>query len=350
MNGGAGVGAFGAGAIFVAVETADERVCSVRLRSSRPTNLSRLFRGRPADEIPVLAERLHALCGAAHGHAAVSAIGAARGESPQPSAAGLLRLLCERIGEILRSSAAMAGETAPAPLRELLSLTRAIAHEPALAGADLDTRLRAAADQLGLVETPPAGSLFGELWRACVHDAALAAEPPDALGAEDDAAVLAALRREGERFAAAPRLSGRAPETGAFARHWRDTDLSRGALPARLQARMIDLAQALGRLACGVEEGPARCASPAVREGFAAVETARGELYHWARLTHDDKIADYAIVAPTEWNFHPAGPFVATLLGARLPRGDAQATIARLAALFDPCVAFRVEVTEAAHA
>jgi hypothetical protein len=53
---------------------------------------------------------------------------------------------------------------------------------------------------------------------------------------------------------------------------------------------------------------PSRIA-PAVREGFAAVETSRGRLGHWTRLSRDGKIEDYAIVAPKEWNFHPAGPF-----------------------------------------
>nr|WP_255608936.1 nickel-dependent hydrogenase large subunit [Methylosinus sp. Sm6] len=113
---------------------------------------------------------------------------------------------------------------------------------------------------------------------------------------------------------------------------------------------MIDLTATLGRLAHGGGENSPRLSSSAPREGFAAVETGRGALYHWARLSTDDKIADYAILAPTEWNFHPAGPFVATLLGARMPRGRAAEAITRLAALFDPCVAFHVELEEAVHA
>jgi hypothetical protein len=68
------------------------------------------------------------------------------------------------------------------------------------------------------------------------------------------------------------------------------------------------------------------------------------------RLSRGGKIEDYAIVAPTEWNFHPAGPFVAAVLGARVSKATATASISRLAGLFDPCVPFRVEVMEPAHA
>jgi len=64
------------------------------------------------------------------------------------------------------------------------------------------------------------------------------------------------------------------------------------------------------------------------------------------RLSADDRIADYQIVAPTEWNFHPAGPFVAALLGAAVPREAAERRIVQLAGLIDPCVPFRVEVKE----
>jgi len=47
-------------------------------------------------------------------------------------------------------------------------------------------------------------------------------------------------------------------------------------------------------------------------------------------------------VAPTEWNFHPNGPFVAALDAA--PRVPDPVLAARLlAASFDPCVQFRIE-------
>jgi hypothetical protein len=68
------------------------------------------------------------------------------------------------------------------------------------------------------------------------------------------------------------------------------------------------------------------------------------------RLSRGGKIDDYAIVAPTEWNFHPAGRFVAAVRGARVSKATAAASISWLAGLFGPCVPFRVEVMEPAHA
>ena len=64
------------------------------------------------------------------------------------------------------------------------------------------------------------------------------------------------------------------------------------------------------------------------------------------RLTLEDgRVADYRILAPTEWNFHPLG---AAALGlASLPAGD-EATLRRLAGLFitalDPCVAYDISI------
>ena len=106
-------------------------------------------------------------------------------------------------------------------------------------------------------------------------------------------------------------------------------------------------------LACRTLEGQAGFASGRTEEGIAygAVETARGRLYHFIDLEQDARIRSYGIVAPTEWNFHPAGPFMACLLGARVGQGEAaRLDVARLATLFDPCVAFDVTIHEAAHA
>lgn len=379
MNARVGFGTLAPGAISIMAEIADNRICSVRVVSSRSTHLTRLFIGRSAHEIPALSERLFSLCGFSHMLAATGAIAAARGETPfiEGGSTQTIGRLCERLSETLRSSVMNRDDAfaldgaAIRPLREILSLTRELSvlamtnRRPNVpersAMRPLVDKLYVAARELGLwtpseavVWPPKGGSWFGELWKDIEGDQSFAASVPDTLEADDDAAILDGLRQSGERFAAAPSLAGRAPETGAYARHWREVDFSGGALPARLHARMIDLAQCLERLSRArggdVDESNGRSTAAALREGFAAVETSRGDLYHWARLTSDDKIENYAIVAPTEWNFHPAGPFVAALLGARVPRSAAHRSIARLAGLFDPCVVFRVDVREAAHA
>lgn len=379
-----GFGALASGAISVTAEIADERICSIRVTSSRPTHLTRLFVGRSAAEAPALAERLYALCGFSHALAARRAIGAARGDmrANDGSASETIGLLCERLNESLRSLAASSVDghdtfildhdiAAEAALRTAFSMTRELM-TIALSGAGPSASnraaikscaesVRAAISELGVsfphdraVASPSPESWFGKLRSRLEADQGFAASVPDSLEPEDDAAILEQLRNDSEGFAALPSVAGRAPETGAFARHWRRVDLSGGALPARLDARMIDItrdAERLVRAAAGEgDNADIRSLALASREGFAAAETMRGVLYHWVRLAADDTVKKYAIVAPTEWNFHPAGPFVAAALGARARRDLTRRSLARLAALFDPCVALHVDVLESIDA
>ncbi len=98
-------------------------------------------------------------------------------------------------------------------------------------------------------------------------------------------------------------------------------------------------------------EAPKRLQSPASLEpilppgvGLAQVQAARGLLVHRVAL-QAGRVADYCILAPTEWNFHPQG--VAALGLATLPNTDDR-TLLQLAGLFvtalDPCVAYDVHL------
>ena len=81
--------------------------------------------------------------------------------------------------------------------------------------------------------------------------------------------------------------------------------------------------------------------------GLAWVENARGLLMHRLRLVQG-RTADYRIVAPTEWNFHPAGALPAALRDA--PAHDLDALRRRTRVLvdsLDPCVACSVEFEDA---
>lgn len=86
-------------------------------------------------------------------------------------------------------------------------------------------------------------------------------------------------------------------------------------------------------------------------EALAWSEMARGLLLHRVRLGHGGDaalVADYRVLAPTEWNFHPQGTVAAML--ARMPRapdaGQAR-RIGVLAAAFDPCVTYQIEFEHA---
>jgi hypothetical protein len=77
-------------------------------------------------------------------------------------------------------------------------------------------------------------------------------------------------------------------------------------------------------------------------EGLAWVEMARGLLVHRVRLEDSadgPRLADARVLAPTEWNVHPAGTLARAL--EALDPADA-ASAARLAVAFDPCVAFDI--------
>ncbi len=142
-------------------------------------------------------------------------------------------------------------------------------------------------------------------------------------------------------------------ETGALARRIghplvHELVASGRVLSARLLARLLELVEGVRRLA-GTAPLPAPVDAFAVPAGggLARVGTARGVLLHWLRIEHG-RVADYAIVAPTEWNFHPRGVLARQVLGARAE--DAAAARRYLEAVIlslDPCVEHEIELDHA---
>lgn len=363
-EGGGSIGT-GPGALTVRAALADGYVRRAEVSSTRPVSLSRLFIGRPADEAPVLAGSLFSLCGFSHAVAAALAVARARGQTADPDPGAWVRgILAERVAEYLRSlvigwsdnpgatpmtpDLLMALRDALAAARELTALPLGLALRRAKSGDDTTqavSRLVWAARRLGDADDPE--TALGAMLERAKAEAAFMLRAPDALTAEDDDAVIGRLRQDGPVFAAQPSLRGRVVETGAFARHYSCLPPSassgpQSAIAARLTARLADLAQAVDALDNGQRIG-LWSAEGFEGEGFCAVESPRGRLYHWVGLDEAGSIARYAIVAPTEWNFHPNGPFIGSLLGAKVGEGAAaERRVSWLAALFDPCVAFRV--------
>ncbi|MBF0355196.1 MAG: nickel-dependent hydrogenase large subunit [Alphaproteobacteria bacterium] len=121
-------------------------------------------------------------------------------------------------------------------------------------------------------------------------------------------------------------------------------------LTARALARLIEISQAMVAMAMilpmlepwELGQGPMGSG-----EGIGQSEAARGRLVHWVRV-EESKINSYRLMAPTEWNFHPEGPFVKALLGAPARSPEAASHLARLQAYaFDPCVGLLIEVYDA---
>jgi Ni,Fe-hydrogenase I large subunit len=158
-------------------------------------------------------------------------------------------------------------------------------------------------------------------------------------------------------YARTPTWDGLPVETGTLARVHRHPlvaaliERNGHAASTRFAARLLDLAWALA----GISEGaPNDAACPWVQalavgeaDGLAAVQTARGLLVHRVRI-ESGRVADYRIVAPTEWNFHPDGALASGLAGLPASSRRELQQRARIAVqALDPCVACRVEVADA---
>ncbi len=340
-------------------------VLGVELHSTRPQWAQRLMAGRTPADAAALAGRIYSLCGHAQGIAAAAAATAAAGRSVLPaSGEALAEMAREHAWRLLLDWPQQAGLAAD--MATLLALRRAAAAPEELAAA-LDVILaerllgRPAAAWLAQGwaefeawrqqgETMPA-RLFRQL--AAGGESAAGAGPLLPPLSDWSAADLDALGRQAltqTDYCARPAWRGQAAETGAvsrqrqqpllaawIARHGRDAG-------AHLLARLLELAMLPGWLR---GNGPVLVRARTLGEntGLAGVETSRGVLFHVVRLAAG-KVADYRIIAPTEWNFHPAGAFVATI--AQLPaEAGLEARVRQAALALDPCVAYGVEVIDA---
>lgn len=167
----------------------------------------------------------------------------------------------------------------------------------------------------------------------------------------DPAGLAARLAADDGAYVARPDWRGAPHETGPLARRARHplvvalvAEHGPGLL-ARFAARLVELAVCLREMQDfldGLCNDDASWPRPASGQGLAAVEAARGRLVHRVEL-REGVVSRYQILAPTEWNFHPAGPLVRGLVGQ--PGGaDPQARARLLVVALDPCVAYRLGV------
>lgn len=341
------------------------RVTGVKIANSRPA-ASRLLLGRTPDEALALVPRLFSLCRHGQTVAAALALAAAAGrEVADPPRRQAVALAAEATQEHLWRLLLDWPELLGLPVDRAgfaggYRLLQAVAERGGWGGEGGTLADFVARDILGL---PPAEWLAMESagWAPGALGTVVAALRglDEASGADLDLlpaglaapayyrAVADSLR---PGFAQRPLWRGQPVETGALAR-WRDAPpvaalLAGGGsrLAARVLARGADLARcALEAVADGAEAPPrAGACGPEPGLGFAWVDTARGLLLHWVRLS-EGRIADYGVVAPTEWNFHPEGVFGAELVGLVVPDPAGVEQRARLLALaLDPCVAHTV--------
>jgi hypothetical protein len=150
-----------------------------------------------------------------------------------------------------------------------------------------------------------------------------------------------------DAFVARPTWDGEPRETSALTRQldWPLVQDLTGHLGNGLLLRLVAqlAAVARGLTATDTVTGTPRPRPPGLDlgVGLAQVQAARGLLVHRVRLA-GEHIAEYRILAPTEWNFHPQGVVAAGLGG--LMEQAAPPALEPLARLFitavDPCVDF----------
>lgn len=366
-----------AGTLRFALAWDGRRVLGVQIAAARPLLAGRLLAGRHADEAKALVPLLFGICRQAQGVAAAAALGAAQGAPPVGGAlraaamAAVAETARECLWRLLLDLPAALGEAAQdasfAALGRRLAAPAAGQDWPTLAG-ELDEFLARAVFGMAPSRWPGGDGLSAaQRWMASgvTATARQVGELWDMRWGGSDVALMpaagAALAEEVARAALAdagychrPHWRGAVLETGALARRAAEPLLAQAlaaqgsSLGARALARLAELARLAGSLAQGeVPAGWAGALTLGPGMGAGWCETARGLLVHAARL-EDGRVASYAIVAPTEWNFHPQGPLVRGLAG--FETGDEAALRARALLLtqsLDPCVACEVEVRRA---
>ena len=316
---------FDAGCVRLKLDCADDRVCAVQIGSERP-DLAQALRGRMADQAMRLIPLLFALCGEAQARAAVLALAAARGEECVP------RLDPSVQREVLREHL----------WRWLLDLPPLLGEETLQ--RDFVTAVGLVAegrrDELHALLTSPSIAAL----RLCLQRAdELPSPPPQLLPALVTRNSLAEWPRLTAEFCRLPNWRGMAAETGAIARQQGRGEKITSLLSARWLARFEELLDwATGDVQVGAG-GTVSATHVAPGIGRSLVETARGLLMHEIVLD-GERVADYMIVAPTEWNFHPQGTLANHLLGQAAGNRDTLLQrIARAVAALDPCVRWELE-------
>jgi len=339
------------GCVRIAAMLADDAIVAASIGCERPHGLGAVFARHPLDQIPDLVGRLHALCAVSQSLASRAALAAAgAGIDPALPAVAMRRLAAERLVELLRATAIGFADVVTPDADESRALRQVLGAGAACLGAepsgDEAAAITAGLARLGVAVVPPPQS-WADRIVACADEIVMAGDDRfDPLGPADDAAVIAALDQGGDAFVARPALPGRRVQTGPVAR----SVLAGCPILSPLLARFAEIAQA-ARLLSGVETAEApwlRAEAVAPGIGFAAVESPRGRLHHLVSLDGRGGLGRYLILAPTEWTFAPEGPFAAALARLRpLASVPVERSIARLAALFDPCVACEIEVSRA---
>lgn len=333
------------------------------IAGTRAPLANRLLRGRPAASAPQLLGGLFSLCADAHRLTSSLALHAAAGRARGLNEDERLRLKQETMREHVRRiwldwPRLLAADAQPDPAS--IALLQAC---PLVAAQGGDMAAWVAEAVLGEAvhawlarwQRDARGTLSAWSGDAQTLPARLLAQvrnPAERLqvrsrplrspAGEAGLRAIAAALDSDAGFETMPQLGGAACDSGCWARVAADTAIEAGDAWLRLGARIAELA-ALSVAPDDAAPLTAGALQLGDGDGIAWCEMARGMLLHRVKLREAGAtVAEYRVVAPTEWNFHPQGLAAQMIMQARDAR---DASIA--AAAFDPCVAFEVEMADA---
>jgi hypothetical protein len=355
-----------AGELRLSLGLAEGRIGRVELASTRPDVAQALLQGRTPAEAQAAVPLLFSICAESQATACRLACAAAEGVPPNEADLSAARagIAAETVRELSRQALLSwphsLGETASEAAVQAARLSRAWRCGASAPHLEVALFGMSAGDWLALpswpalrdwsmqTQTGPARFIANALHQ----DSLSTPQRGPAFLPPPDRAWLGELARLAQADAAVcrwPLWQGEPAETGALARLHTDPLLASPSgrpgsrTPMRFVARLRELAwllfghrqPALGALSLG----------PGLGLGW--VENARGLLVHAVHIAHD-RLANYRIVAPTEWNFHPRGALASALLGATVgSAGQAVALAEQVVGSLDPCVACQVEVSHA---
>ncbi|OAN47919.1 nickel-dependent hydrogenase large subunit [Magnetospirillum moscoviense] len=378
--------------ITVALKVGHGTVRAVEIGSTRLVKAAAMFAGKSPAEVLTILPTLFALCGTAQALTGLEAMEQAGGlfASPATRAARRILVSAEAVAEhgmaLARDWPMLMGERPDMETARKFKRTLATVRQHlypdgdwlTLGGgrlapdishllADIAEAQAAFAHCLGgqvtgllkdrntfrawMTQAPTA---IGRMLAQVVSEAQASFGAADLLAMPENGPPDLAERLDGDPdglYLARPDYRGQVLETGALARNHTHPLVAailrhEGAgLLARLTARLVDVAAALHEMASLVQDLKAEAAGAArlgSGQGLAATQAARGLLAHRVHLA-EGRVSLYRILAPTEWNFHPAGPLARGLTGIRAD-GDLAARAGLLVAALDPCVTCQVSV------
>lgn len=372
------------GKIGIRLEWDGHQVSRAEINPRPLVPLNTLLRGKSPQEAQRIIPMLFSLCGQAQTAAAATALDAAvSGATPCVPLQAERRVLAEALQEILWRFLLDLPRILHAPPQpeQLASLRRQLADclsttdeaqwqqgMARLESATGDALLGSAA--AGWTGSSDAASLMAMLGASDTATARLLVEcqkndspcagKPVALmpfaQADDVMKVLLPALAADPGFSVHPVWQGQAMETGSLARMQHCApiagQLSHRAPSAalRLLARLLEIGELFSRLRAPElpEDSFVQSMPCGPGAGIAWVQNARGLLLHRVVLDKQGTIADYCVVAPTEWNFHPAGPCAQELTGKpAATRAEAHRHAELVVQSLDPCVAYQIEVDHA---